>query len=184
MRKGLSLFIVGLIGALFLAAPQAKADILVGQCLESAACYHGTTTWSDTLSGTDLASLGLGSSVNLIAAQTSQFVIRLGVTTFDFTTAGSDVVETLPEFNGTTSYNDPCIGYCEVDTVGTFNIPINATGGTISGTFGNSVVSSSAGVDVCLGASCPAVSAVPEPSSIFLLAGMAGLIFKLRRRLA
>jgi hypothetical protein len=59
-------------------------SILVAQCVEFTGCYSNLspTAWSDTLTGAQLAGLGTG-SVNLVAVQTSQFVIRLGVTTLD-----------------------------------------------------------------------------------------------------
>ncbi len=57
-------------------------SILVGQCLEFASCYDTTTAWSDTLTLAQIASLGTG-VVDFTATQTSQFVIRLGVTTLD-----------------------------------------------------------------------------------------------------
>lgn len=63
-------------------------SILVAECVEFTTCYTGLTptTWSDTLTGTDLASLGTG-TVDLTAVQTSQFTVRLGVTTLDQVTA-------------------------------------------------------------------------------------------------
>lgn len=60
-------------------------SILVAQCVEGpAACYTGInpTSWSYTLTGAQLASLGTG-LVNLSALQTSQYVVRLGATTLD-----------------------------------------------------------------------------------------------------
>jgi hypothetical protein len=74
-----------------------------------------------------------------------------------FTTTGSPVTEMLGEFNGSFHLN-PC-HFCEVDTVGSFSIPSNALSAVISGTFGNSVVPNSAGVDLFLGHP----SAVPGP---------------------
>src|SRR5579864_2852830 len=58
--------------------------IQVAQCIEFASCYTSSTptSWSDTLSGAELASLGTG-LVNFTATETSQFVIRLGSTTVD-----------------------------------------------------------------------------------------------------
>ena len=72
----------------------------------------------------------------------------LGVTTIVFATTGASVTETLPKFSGS-YHSDPC-DFCEIDIVGMFSIPSNATGATISGTFGNSCNSTSAGVDVCI----------------------------------
>src|ERR1700733_9419422 len=90
MRKHFA--ILSLLGMLLLLAPLSKAEtVLVGQCVEFTACYTSTTPWSDTLSLVDLTALGLGSNVDLTAAQTSQFVMRLGVTTFTFDTVGGPV---------------------------------------------------------------------------------------------
>jgi filamentous hemagglutinin family protein len=125
--------------------------ILVGQCIEFQACYHATASWSTSLTGAALKSLG--TEAILGADQTSQFVIRLGVTTMAFSTPSGQVTEQLPQFSGGT-HVDPC-NACENGTVGTFSIPKNATSATISGTFGNSVVSSSAGVNVLLTSSGP-----------------------------
>jgi hypothetical protein len=66
----------------------------------------------------------------------------------------------LAQFNGS-PHSDPC-NFCEIDTVGDFTIPANATDATISGTFGNSAVSTSAGVDLCLGAGPPCA---PTPTA-------------------
>jgi hypothetical protein len=111
-------------------------------------------------------------------------VIRLGITTITFDTNSGPVSEILPAFNGG-FHMDPC-NFCEIDTVGTFLIPGNATDATISGTFGNSVNSGSAGVDLCLGSGppCAAVSGVAEPASLTLLsAALIGLSFvRLRRK--
>jgi hypothetical protein len=60
-------------------------SVLVAQCIEGlGACYTGSTStmWSYTLTGAQLASLGTG-FVDLSALQTSQYVVRLGVTTLD-----------------------------------------------------------------------------------------------------
>jgi hypothetical protein len=151
-------------------------QILVGQCVEFAACYSTPTPlpWSDTLSLTQLTDLGLSTNTDFVATQTSQFTIRLGVTTADFTTLSGPVVETLPEYNGTGNFSDPG-PYQPPTVVGTFFIPDNATGLTISGTFGNSTDPNSAGVNLCLGSgSCS--SAIPEASTwVMMLAGFAGL---------
>lgn len=178
--------ILALLGMLLLVAPSSKADtVLVGQCIEFATCWTSATPtpWSDSLSLADLTGLGLGSTVNLTAAQTSEFVIRLGVTTFSFDTTSGNVTETLGEFNGGVN-SDPC-NFCEIDTVGTFMIPTNALDGTISGFFGNSTVPNSAGVNVCLGTGdpCAASSTVPEPRMIgFLIAGFLGIVVVTGRR--
>jgi hypothetical protein len=135
------------------------------------------------LSLADLTSLGLGSTVDFTAGQTSEFVIRLGVTTVTFDTSGGPVVETLPEFSGG-FHNDPC-NFCEVDLVGTFSIPADALDATISGTFGNSLNPTSAGVNVCLGSGGPpcAATTIPEPASLTLFgSGLLGFVSLVRRR--
>jgi hypothetical protein len=119
-----------------------------------------------------------GTSQPLVAAQTAMGIIRLGVTTIDFTRTTGAVVEMLPEFNGG-AHGDPC-NFCEIDTVGDFSIPANAVSATISGFFGNSVLSNSAGVDVCLGSGVPC-AAVPAPLNVALLGGVLAL-FHLTRR--
>lgn len=133
----------------------APSAILVGRCTEFATCWSsGTPTpWSDTLSLANLQALGLGTTQPFVAGQTSMSTIRLGATTMTFNTTTGTVIDTLPEFNGGV-HSDPC-NFCEVDTVGHFLIPSNATDATISGTFGNSIVPNSAGVDLCLGGSAP-----------------------------
>lgn len=62
----------------------------------------------------------------------------------------ADNVQTLPDYNGTGYYPDPG-PYQPSTVVGTFNILPGDTSVTISGTFGNSTVSSTAGVDLYLG---------------------------------
>lgn len=61
-------------------------NLLVAQCVEYAACYEnisGTpTAWTDTLTSSEIASLGTG-LVDLTAVQTSAYFIRLGDTTLD-----------------------------------------------------------------------------------------------------
>jgi hypothetical protein len=160
------------------------ASILVGQCIEFSACYNNTTPWSDNLSTADLNSLGLGTSQNFYADQTSQFIIRLGVTSITFSTSGGPVTESLAEFNGFNSYNDP--GPYENDLVGLFFIPVDATSAVISGTFGNSQASSSAGVNLCLGGD-GCVAATPLPAALPLFAtglGALGLLGWRRKRKA
>jgi hypothetical protein len=152
--------------AMLVAAPTSHATaILVAQCIFATACTSaGTPTpWSDSLSTADLTSLGLGTSQPLVAAQTNLGIIRLGVTTIDFTTTTGPVIETLPQFSGLANHPAPC-NFCEIDTVGTFSIPANAMSAVISGFFGNSVVPNSAAVDVCLGsgAPCALTPAVPR----------------------
>jgi hypothetical protein len=136
-------------------AQTAPEGILVAQCIEFQACWtsQSPTAWSHSLNLGDLQALGRGSTVPFVAAQTAQYVIRLGVTTIRFDTPGGSIVATLPEFNGTL-HNDPC-NFCEVDTVGTFAIPASATSATISGTFGNSQVPNSSGVNLYARFGCP-----------------------------
>ena len=67
-------------------------SILVGQCVQLAACYEDTTPWSDTLTLAQIASLGTG-PVNFTAIQTSQYVIRLGTTTLTQINSTSPVPE-------------------------------------------------------------------------------------------
>ena len=86
--------------------PAGKAQatqILVGQCLE---LRH--VGWLDVpalerhaVGPAQLSSLGLGTNQPLVATQTSEYVIRLGITTADFTVSGGpDVIEMLGEYNG------------------------------------------------------------------------------------
>lgn len=164
---------------------EASADqILVGQCEEFAACWNGPfVPFSTNLDGAELAALGLGSTQPLIATQTAEYVIRLGSLEAIFQTPDGPVIETLPDFSG--GYNlDPC-NYCETDTVGDYTIPADATSAVISGTFGNSVVNSSAGVDVCIGSgpcAFPPIS-TPEPVTLALFgAGLVGAAGLRRRR--
>jgi len=60
-------------------------SIEVAQCIEYDPCWEGAeagTPWSDTLTTAQIASLGTG-VVPFSATQTSQYTIRLGVTTLD-----------------------------------------------------------------------------------------------------
>lgn len=192
MKSNKFLVLVLVLVAMSLAAPQSKAaSIFVGDCVEYAACWSSgsLTPWSDTLTLGDLTSLGLGTDTPFIVAQTSAYVIRLGVTTMTFDTSSGPVTETLGEFNGIGDYSDPCPApYCEVDTVGTFAIPSDALDATISGTFGNSVVPNSAGECLFLGsdsAGCPETKTAPEPATLTLIGiGLLGLAPTLRRRLS
>jgi MYXO-CTERM domain-containing protein len=109
-----------------------------------------------------LETLGLSTDVPVIVTQTNFYVIRLGVTTADFTTTTGDIIDTLPEFNGTYLAGPPFPGGL---LVGDFFIPDNATGLTISGTFGNSTVSNSAPSNVCFGPGGCGSTAVPETST-------------------
>ena len=180
MTKIFKVAVLGAASMLAAAAHSQATAILVGQCVEFTTCYSSTTPtpWGHTLTGADLTSLGLGTTQPLVAAQTSQFVIRLGTTTITFDTNSGPVTEALAVFNGNL-HMDPC-DLCEVDTVGTVPIPANATDATILGTFGNSINGGSAGVDLCLGSGppCAAVAGVVEPASLTLLsAALAGLSF-------
>jgi hypothetical protein len=58
-------------------------------------------------------------------------------------------IQTLPEFSGPQSFDDP--GPFPTYVVGTFNILPGDTSLSISGNFGNSMNSSTAGVDLYLG---------------------------------
>jgi hypothetical protein len=125
------------------------------------------------LSLADLVGLGLGTTQPFVAAQTSEIIINLGVTTitFDLSGGGTDT-QNLGEFTGGFEL-DPC-NYCEIDTVGSFFIPVDALDATISGTFGNSFSDVSAGVDLWLGPAPGSPSPVPGPIAG---AGLPGLIF-------
>lgn len=60
-------------------------DVLIASCVEFASCYKNLTDltpFSDTLTPTEIASLGTG-MVDFTALQTSQFVVQLGETTLD-----------------------------------------------------------------------------------------------------
>jgi PEP-CTERM motif len=175
------------------AAGAAQAgSILVGDCVVFGACWTSATptAWSDSLSGGQLAKLGLGSYTEFLAGQTSYYNIRLGVTTMEIDTTTGFVTEQLGEFNGGTHFS--CTPFCEVDTVGYFYIPSNAISAVIYGTFGNSSVPNSSGVCLFLGnavGGCrggPVV--VPEPSSLGLLgsgiiaAGFLMVMLTYRRR--
>lgn len=190
MKKTIIASVFGL--ACVVIAPSAKAaSILVAECIENAPCWDGPTVpWSNTLTDSQIASLG--SSLDVIAAQTSESVMRLGVTTIVFDTGGGPVTETLAEFNGVGTHNDPCAGFCEVGTVGTFTVPAGALSATISGTFGNSTIDSTAGVCIFLGStsSCAGgpgeVPTVPEPAGVLYLgtglASLGFLTYRLRGR--
>jgi len=186
IRRGL--LFLGVAG-LFVTAPSKGASILVGQCIENATCWtsFSPTPWSDTLTLGQLTTLGLGSTVPFIAAQTAEYVIQLGVTTITFTTGTGSVVDTIPQFTG--GFNsDPC-NLCEIDTVGSFLIPANATAATISGTFGNTDSPNSGGVNLCVGSGpgpCSLAPSVPEPATSLLLGipltGLAGIVTLRRLR--
>jgi PEP-CTERM motif len=158
MRKMLVAW--GVVCILLLGVQSSRAGtILVGQCVEGATCWTSSTPtpWSDSLTLTQLEELGLGASVPLVAAQTSEYIIRLGVTTMVFDTTSGMVTETLPEFSG--GYHlDPC-NFCEIDTVGFFSIPSNSL-------------------------SAPCAATTPEPASLLLLGSAVVMIAAFRRRLA
>lgn len=172
-----SLFVCGMVSA---SAANASTSILVGKCIESAPCWTGSgpVSWSDNLSGAQLSALGLGTNTPFIAAQTAEYIMRIGLTTMTFATPGGPVVETVGEFSGNL-HSDPC-NFCEVDTLGTFFIPTDATSATISGAFGNSAFpSSSGGANLYLGG----LPSVPEPATwAMLILGVAMIGFVARRR--
>jgi hypothetical protein len=155
----------------------ASTQYLIAQCFENAACWtSGTPTpWSDTLTGAQLAGW-LGTTQDEVVTQTSQYVIQLGETTFDFSTTTGPVVETVDEYSGPGGYADP--GPFPSDLlVGTVAIPGNATGVTISGAFGNISAPNSSGANVCLGAG-PCGAVIPEASTwAMMLLAFAGLGF-------
>jgi PEP-CTERM motif len=65
--------------------------ILVAQCIEFAACWTSTSTptaWSDILTLAQIESLGTG-TVDFTAVETSEYTIRLGVTTLDQVTSAA-----------------------------------------------------------------------------------------------
>ena len=101
MRRILKAALLGAISMVLVAPASHATAILVGQCIELATCtLPGTTPWSDSLSTANLTSFGLGTSQPLVAAQTAMGLIRLGVTTIDFTTATGAVIETCPSSVG------------------------------------------------------------------------------------
>ncbi len=63
-------------------------SILVAQCLQTDPCNNSIASWSDTLSASDIASLGTG-PVNFVATQTAPIAVRLGVTTLDQVTGST-----------------------------------------------------------------------------------------------
>lgn len=64
--------------------------VLVAQCVENGVCYNSGAPWSDTLTASQIASLGTG-TVDFTAVQTSQFTTRLGVTTLDQGTSSTAI---------------------------------------------------------------------------------------------
>jgi len=191
-----NLVILAGLGMVLLTAPKSRADgLLLAQCVEHTFCWNtGPEPWSDTLTGAELTILeetADSADLPFIVEQNTEFIIRVGETTATFSTSGGPVVETLGEFNGLSEHFDPCptsLPYCETDTIGFFTVPDGATGATISGSFGNSEVSSTAGECLYLGAEGPCTlsgtSKIPEPTSIILLGtSLLGLALTLRRRL-
>lgn len=66
-------------------------SLLVGQCVEGAACYNTGASWSDTLTAAQIAGLGVG-TVDFTAVQTSQFTVQLDTTTLDQSTGSTSPV--------------------------------------------------------------------------------------------
>jgi hypothetical protein len=112
-------------------------------------------TWSYTLNASDLQSLGLGDSIPLIAAQTetSEAPMHLGFTTITFNTTGGAVVQQLNPFLASNTHQNGTCNFCEIDTVGWFNVPSDATSATISGFFTDKVLWSGENCDAsyCVG---------------------------------
>jgi hypothetical protein len=182
MRK-LMLSAVAVAGILMAGLTMPRASqILVGECyggLDTCSISPTPTPWSDDLTLADLTSLGLGTSVPLVATQTTEYVIQLGATSITFDTNSGSVTDTLPEYSGG-FYSDP--GPYQPPTVlGEFVIPADALSAVISGTFGSDFSPNSSGVEVCLGSSggpCGSVTATPLPSTwTLLIAGIFGLGF-------
>ncbi len=184
MKKSLVIAVV-LIAASILAAPQARAsNVLVAQCVEYSYCWNGgPNSFSHTFTYAELVGNGFaGNTETLVAAQTAKYVIRLGSLTI---TQGSNTVS-LGDDNGG-FHDDPC-DYCEIDTLGTFAVAADGNPLVISGTFGNSEVGSTAGVDICFGdgsdgpCTVPTTS-TPEPASVLMLGlGMAAIGLKKLRK--
>jgi hypothetical protein len=150
-----------------------SAAVLVAQCIESAPCYTQSTPWSYTLSADELSSLGLGTTQPFTAVQTSPFNIRLDETTISFGISNS-VIQIIPEFNGPRDETLPFGSFL----VASVFIPPDALFAIISGTFGNSTIPHSSGVDLFIGA-------VPLPAALPLFAtglGALGLLTWRRKR--
>ncbi len=65
-------------------------DVLVASCVQYDPCYSNLTAFSDTLTASEIASLGTG-LVDFTAVQTSQYVVQLGETTLDQAEGGAAV---------------------------------------------------------------------------------------------
>jgi len=167
------------VGVLTAPAANAGATVLVAQCIFEAPCWtgdDGATPFSDTVTGAQLDALGLGTTQAFSTAQVSYYTVQLGPTTFTFDTSGGPVVDVVGDF--TSGTHDPCTPFCEVDTVAEIAIPDDATGLTVTGSWGGNGVGSSAAADLFLG-----VVPVPEPAAwALMLIGFGAIGAQLRRR--
>jgi hypothetical protein len=170
----LALALSAFAGNLSLSAPAHASGILVAECVLDDACWNGPfVPWSDNLDLADLTGLGLGTSQDLTAIQTDCCYIRLSNLQIVFQTGGGPVNQTLPDFDG-----GGVTG--EVDLLGSYFIPLDATSAVISGTFGNSNSDSTAAQRIYFG-QVPA--GAPEAATwAMMLIGFGGIGAALRSR--
>jgi hypothetical protein len=152
MRREL-VFLALALSILLGSSSASKANtVTVAQCSVSEPCFSYVSPLSINkfITPQELAFLGLGKSVSLVATQLSGNIMRLGQTTITFydvspggggpgATIGPPVTEVIAgEFNG--GFHPSCgvVGVCETDTLGSFFIPLDATSAQIFSTFGNS----------------------------------------------